>query len=299
MFKRIFLFIMVNILVMVTITVVTSLLGVNHYMSAKGLNYSSLLLFCLIWGFGGAFISLAISRWVAKFAMGIKPIDPENCTAEERNLYNKVAKLAQKAGLPKTPEVGIYDSAELNAFATGPSKSRALVAVSTGLLNRMDQQEVEGVLAHEVSHIANGDMVTMTLIQGVVNAFVMFFARIIAFATTQFVKEDIRPLVNLVVVIALEILFSLLGSIVIAWFSRMREFKADFGGAQLAGKSSMIAALAALQRVYDNPLPEGEEAPKSIAAFKISNKSSILQIFSTHPPLEVRIQALRQNNLIM
>ncbi len=299
MFKRIFLFIMVNILVMVTITVVTSLLGVNHYMSAKGLNYSSLLLFCLIWGFGGAFISLAISRWVAKFAMGIKPIDPENCTAEERNLYNKVAKLAQKAGLPKTPEVGIYDSAELNAFATGPSKSRALVAVSTGLLNRMDQQEVEGVLAHEVSHIANGDMVTMTLIQGVVNAFVMFFARIIAFATTQFVKEDIRPLVNLVVVIALEILFSLLGSIVIAWFSRMREFKADFGGAQLAGKSSMIAALAALQRVYDNPLPEGEEAPKSIAAFKISNKSSILQIFSTHPPLEVRIQALKQNNLIM
>lgn len=299
MFKRIFLFIMVNILVMVTITVVTSLLGVNHYMSAKGLNYSSLLLFCLIWGFGGAFISLAISRWVAKFAMGIKPIDPENCTAEERNLYNKVAKLAQKAGLPKTPEVGIYDSAELNAFATGPSKSRALVAVSTGLLNRMDQQEVEGVLAHEVSHIANGDMVTMTLIQGIVNAFVMFFARIIAFATTQFVKEDIRPLVNLVVVIALEILFSLLGSIVIAWFSRMREFKADFGGAQLAGKSSMIAALAALQRVYDNPLPEGEEAPKSIAAFKISNKSSILQIFSTHPPLEVRIQALRQNNLIM
>ncbi len=299
MFKRIFLFIMVNILVMVTITVVTSLLGVNHYMSAKGLNYSSLLLFCLIWGFGGAFISLAISRWVAKFSMGIKPIDPENCTTEERNLYNKVAKLAQKAGLPKTPEVGIYDSAELNAFATGPSKSRALVAVSTGLLQRMDSQEVEGVLAHEVSHIANGDMVTMTLIQGVVNAFVMFFARIIAFATTQFVKEDIRPLVNLAVVIVLEILFSILGSIVIAWFSRAREFKADFGGAQLAGKSSMIAALAALQRVYDNPLPEGEETPKSIAAFKISNKTSILQIFSTHPPLDVRIQALRQNNLIM
>lgn len=173
------------------------------------------------------------------------------------------------------------------------------MAVSTGLLERMDQQEVEGVLAHEISHIANGDMVTMTLIQGVVNAFVMFFARIIAFATTQFVKDDIRPLVNMIVVIVLEILFSILGSIVIAWFSRMREFKADLGGAQLAGKSSMIAALAALQRVYENPLPEGEETPKSIAAFKISNKSSLLHIFSTHPPLDVRIQALKQNNLIM
>lgn len=299
MFKRIFLFMMVNILVMVTISIVTSLLGVNHYMSARGINYSSLMIFCLIWGFGGAFISLAISRWIAKFSMGIKPIDPENCTPEERNLYNRVAKLAQKAGLPNTPEVGIYESAELNAFATGPSKKRSLVAVSTGLLERMDQQEVEGVLAHEISHIANGDMVTMTLIQGVVNAFVMFFARIIAFATTQFVKDDIRPLVNMIVVIVLEILFSILGSIVIAWFSRMREFKADLGGAQLAGKSSMIAALAALQRVYENPLPEGEETPKSIAAFKISNKSSLLHIFSTHPPLDVRIQALKQNNLIM
>ncbi|MGY3803623.1 protease HtpX [Pigmentibacter ruber] len=299
MFKRIFLFMMVNILVMVTISIVTSLLGVNHYMSARGINYSSLMIFCLIWGFGGAFISLAISRWIAKFSMGIKPIDPENCTPTERNLYNRVAKLAQKAGLPNTPEVGIYESAELNAFATGPSKKRSLVAVSTGLLERMDQQEVEGVLAHEISHIANGDMVTMTLIQGVVNAFVMFFARIIAFATTQFVKDDIRPLVNMIVVIVLEILFSILGSIVIAWFSRMREFKADLGGAQLAGKSSMIAALAALQRVYENPLPEGEETPKSIAAFKISNKSSLLHIFSTHPPLDVRIQALKQNNLIM
>lgn len=299
MVKRIFLFLMVNILVMVTITIVTSLLGVNHYMSARGINYSSLLVFCLIWGFGGAFISLALSRWMAKFAMGIKPIDPTNCTSAEKNLYDRVAKLAQKAGLPATPEVGIYESADLNAFATGPSKKRSLVAVSTGLLNRMDHQEVEGVLAHEIAHIANGDMVTMTLIQGVVNAFVMFFARIVAFAATQFVKEDIRPIVNLVVVIVLEILFSILGSIVVAWFSRKREFKADLGGAQLAGRSSMVAALAALQRVYENPLREGEETPQSIAAFKISNKSSFLQIFSTHPPLEERIQALKQSNLVM
>ncbi len=299
MAKRIFLFLLVNILVMVTITIVTSVLGVNHYMSAKGINYSSLMIFCLIWGFGGAFISLAISRWVAKFSMGITAINPENCTPEEKNLYNRVAKLAQKAGLPNTPEVGIYESPDLNAFATGPSKSRSLVAVSSGLLQRMDSHKIEGVLAHEISHIANGDMVTMTLVQGVVNAFVMFFARIIAFATTQFVKEDIRPLVNIVVVIVLEILLSILGSIAVAWFSRKREFKADFGGAQLAGKSSMISALAALQRAYENPLPEGEETPKSIAAFKISNKSSFLEIFSTHPPLEVRIQALKQNNQIM
>lgn len=299
MAKRIFLFILVNILVMVTITIITSLLGVNRYMDANGLNYSNLLVFCLIWGFGGAFISLAISRWVAKFSMGITPINPEHCTAAERELYNKVAKLAQKAGLPNTPEVGIYESTDVNAFATGPSKIRSLVAVSSGLLDRMDNQEIDGVLAHEISHIANGDMVTMTLVQGVVNAFVMFFARIIAFATTQFVKEDIRPIVNMIVVIVLEILFSILGMVVIAWFSRKREFKADQGGAQLAGKSSMISALSALQRVYENPLPEGEEAPKSIAAFKISNKSSFLEIFSTHPPLELRIETLKQNNQLL
>ncbi|APJ02938.1 protease HtpX [Silvanigrella aquatica] len=299
MAKRIFLFLFVNILVMITITAITSILGVNHYVTSKGLDYTKLLAFCLVWGFLGAFISLAISRWIAKFSMGITPINPEQCNATERELYNQVAKLAQRAGLPKTPEVGIYESADINAFATGPSKSRSLVAVSSGLLDRMSSNEREGVLAHEIAHIANGDMVTMTLIQGVVNAFVMFFARIIAYATTQFVKEDIRPLVNMIVVIVLEILFSILGSIVIAWFSRQREFKADLGGAQLAGKSSMIAALAALQRVYDSPLPEGEETPKSIAAFKISNKSGFLEIFSTHPPLEVRIQALRQNNQIL
>jgi heat shock protein HtpX len=299
MAKRIFLFIFVNILVMVTITIITSLLGVNRYMDANGLNYGNLMVFCLIWGFGGAFISLAISRWIAKFSMGITPINAEHCTAAERELYNKVAKLAQKAGLPNTPEVGIYESADVNAFATGPSKSRSLVAVSSGLLDRMDNQEIDGVLAHEISHIANGDMVTMTLLQGVVNAFVMFFARIVAFATTQFVKEDIRPIINMIVVIVLEILFSFLGMIVIAWFSRKREFKADQGGAQLAGKSSMISALSALQRVYENPLSEGGETPKSIAAFKISNKSSFLEIFSTHPPLDLRIQTLRQNNQIL
>ncbi|KAB8029162.1 protease HtpX [Fluviispira multicolorata] len=299
MAKRIILFILVNILVMVTISIITSVLGVNHYMTARGINYSSLLVFCFIWGFGGAFISLAISRWIAKFSMNITPIDPNNCNIKEKDLYNRVASLAQKAGLPATPEVGIFESSDLNAFATGPSKKRSLVAVSSGLLENMDNHEIDGVLAHEISHIANGDMVTMTLIQGVVNAFVMFFARIIAFATTQFVKEDIRPIVNLIVIIVLEILFSILGSIVIAWFSRQREFKADSGGARLAGKNNMISALNALKRVYDKPLEEGEKAPQALAAFQISNKSSFLELFSTHPPLDVRIQALKQNNQIL
>lgn len=300
--KRIFLFLLVNVFVMVTITIVTSALGLHGYATAHGLDYGKLLMFCAVWGFGGAFISLAISRWMAKFSMGIKPIDPAQCTAEERDLYNRVANLARKAGLPATPEVGIYESPELNAFATGPSKAKSLVAVSRGLLERMSTQEVEGVLAHEISHIANGDMVTMTLIQGVVNAFVMFFARIIAYAVSQFAKEDMQPLVNLVVVIVLEILFSILGSIVIAWFSRMREFRADAGGAGLAGKASMISALAALKRSTEMAQEQQQPtqaAPASLAAFQISNKPSFLELFSTHPPLEVRMEALKNNGRIL
>lgn len=302
MVRRLFLFFLVNVLVMVTITIVTSLLGVNHYMSARGLNYERLLVFCLIWGFAGAFISLALSRWIAKFSIGITPIDPSNCTAAERDLYNLVAKLSYKAGLPNTPEVGIYNSPDINAFATGPSKSRALVAVSNGLLQMMNQNEIEGVIAHEITHIANGDMVTMTLLQGVVNAFVMFFARIIAYTATQFVKEDIRPLVNMVVVIVLEIGLSILGMLVVAWFSRQREFRADEGGARLAGKSSMISALAALRSLQEKKLgeqmtPENEHA--SLATLQISNKERPFALFSTHPPLEVRIQALQENRVLL
>jgi heat shock protein HtpX len=301
MAKRIFLFLVVNILVIVTISIITSVLGVNHYLSARGINYGSLALFCLIWGFGGAFISLAISRWIAKFSLNITPIRPEQCSPSERELYQKVSFLAQKAGLQITPEVGIYESQDVNAFATGPSKKRSLVAVSTGLLNKMHSHEIEGVLAHEVAHIANGDMVTMTLIQGVINAFVMFFARIIAFGTTQFVKEDIRPLVNMIVVIVLEVALSILGSLAVAWFSRKREFYADRGGAQLAGKTNMIAALAALKRISETPLSENEQesAPQSLAAFKISNKPNFVELFSTHPPLETRIQALKNNHTLL
>ena len=299
--KRIFLFMLVNIFVVVTISIITSILGVNNYVTAHGLNYSSLLIFCFLWGFGGAFISLAISRWIAKFSMGIKPIDPNNCSEQEKELYNRVSQLAQKAGITSMPEVGVYESGELNAFATGPTKNSSLIAVSRGLLEKMGTHEINGVLAHEISHIANGDMVTLTLLQGVVNAFVMFFARIIAYGATQFVKEEIRPMINMVVVIGLEILFSILGMIVIAWFSRKREFRADEGGASLAGKTSMISALMALKNAHENPVSENnsQKTPASMAAFQISNKSSLLALFSTHPPLEVRIQALKDNRNIL
>jgi heat shock protein HtpX len=301
MLKRISLFLIVNILVIATISIVTSALGLGHYVTAHGLQYGSLLAFCAVWGVLGSFISLALSRWMAKFAMGITPIDPANCSEQEKILYNRVAQLATQAGIQKTPEVGVYQSEDLNAFATGPSKNRSLVAVSTGLLNRMNKNEIDGVLAHEISHIANGDMVTMALIQGVVNAFVMFLSRVIGFFSTQFVKEDIRPVVNMIVVIVLDILFSILGSIVIARFSRWREFRADEGGARLSGKGNMIAALAALKAVYDAPKNEEQDqkAPASIAAFQISNKGGFLSLFSTHPPLEDRIKALQDNKTIL
>jgi heat shock protein HtpX len=192
------------------------------------------------------------------------------------------------------PEVGIYESPELNAFATGPTRNNSLVAVSTGLLNGMSDSEVEGVLGHEVAHVANGDMVTMTLIQGVVNAFAMFFARIIAFAVSNFVREELGWIVRFVVTIVLDILFTILGSMVVAAFSRYREFRADAGGAKLAGREKMIAALEALRRHVD--LNNPNEAP-AMNSMKISSKSGgLLALFSTHPPLEKRIQALRSGS---
>lgn len=297
--KRIFLFLLVNILVVVTISIVASLLGVNRYMGPYGLNYGTLAGFCLVWGMGGAFISLALSRVFAKFAMGVSVINPAQCTSEEQALYQLVSQLAYKANLPATPEVGVYESDEFNAFATGPTKRRSLVAVSRGLLEGMNRTEVEGVLAHEIAHIANGDMVTMTLLQGVINAFVMFFARVIAFFVTQAVREETRPLVNMVVVIALEIVFSLFGMLVVAWFSRQREFRADAGGARLAGKTGMISALVALKQYVERMQMAHEEqaapqAPQAVATLQISNpRGGWFALFATHPPLEDRIAALR------
>ena len=304
MFKRIFLFLLVNILVVTTVSITLSILGVHGYMNAYGIDYQQLAIFCLVWGMAGSLISLALSRFMAKRMMGVEVIDPATRDPELRQLVETVYELSRAAGLPKMPEVGIYDSPDLNAFATGPTKSRALVAVSTGLLGRMNKSEVEGVLGHEIAHVANGDMITLTLIQGVVNAFVMFLSRVAAFAITQALRgnsdreersSNSSPILQHVLVIVFDIVFSILGSMVVAWFSRYREFRADAGGARFAGRDKMISALKALQRVYESPMMDDlPPAPDAIKAFQISSrkKGGFLAMFSTHPALEDRIHAL-------
>jgi len=299
MFKRILIFSLTNILVVITLSIVLRIIGADRYITAYGLNYGSLFMFCLVWGMGGAFISLGISRMMAKWAMGVHVIDPRN-PGEFSDLVNTVHQFAQKAGLPAMPEVGVYESPEINAFATGPSKSRSLVAVSTGLLQRMDRDQLQGVLGHEIAHIANGDMVTMTLIQGVINAFVMFFARIIGYAISGALRGKNSEgesnagsfWMNYLVVTVLEIVFGLLGYLVVAWFSRQREFRADHGGAEYAGRGKMIGALQQLNKFYGR-LPE-TETRASIATLKISGKQGgLLALMATHPPLEERIARLQ------
>lgn len=290
MIKRVLLFLATNVLVLATISIVLQVLGIRPYLTAYGVDYQALMAFCLVWGMAGAFISLAISRISAKWMMGVQVIDPERATGELGELVQTVHRLAKSASLPAMPEVGVYDSPEVNAFATGPTKARALVAVSTGLLERMSPRQIEGVLGHEVAHIANGDMVTMTLIQGVVNAFVMFFARVIAFAVSQNVKEESRRMVHFMVTIVLEIALSLLGAMVVALFSRRREFRADAGGAQLAGSASMIDALKALKRSAERI---GVEEHASVATLKISGQpGGLMALLATHPPLDERIARL-------
>jgi heat shock protein HtpX len=291
--KRLFLFISVNILILLTLTTAMSVLGVQPYLDAKGINYQSLIIFCSIWGFGGAFVSLALSRVMAKWMMGVKIIDAQTTDYRLRNLVHKVHRFAEKAGIHKMPEVGYYEANDLNAFATGPTRNRSLVAVSTGLLENMNEQELDGVLAHEVAHIANGDMVMMTLLQGVVNAFVMFLARVIGFFASQFVSEDKRGIVQFGVVIALEICLGILGMIVVSFFSRSREYRADAGGAALSSKESMIAALHVLK--VNLQMPQVEDQP-AIASLKISGKAGgFLKLFSTHPDLDDRINKLRSS----
>lgn len=282
--KRIFLFILTNILVVLTISILVQILGVGRYLTAQGIDYNNLAALCLIWGMTGSLFSLAISRIMAKMTMGIQVIDRSSPDAW---LVLMVEDLARKAGLPVMPEVGVYDSPEVNAFATGPSKRRSLVAFSTGLLRSMNRNEIEGVAGHEIAHIANGDMVTMTLLQGVINAFVMFFARVIAWAISQNSRDEDRQTSSYLVTFLLEMVLGVLGMIVVCAFSRYREFRADRGGAQYAGKQDMIAALERLasnQRRYDDQ--------PALAAFKISGGPGAL--FATHPPLEKRIEALRR-----
>ncbi|MEW6762436.1 MAG: protease HtpX [Pseudomonadota bacterium] len=287
--KRIVLFLVTNVAVMLVLSLTASLLGVNRFLTSNGLNLGMLLVFAALMGFGGAFISLLMSKTIAKWSTGARVItQPANAT--ERWLVDTVAAQAQRAGIGM-PEVAVYEG-EPNAFATGATKNSSLVAVSTGLLQSMTQEEVEAVLAHEVAHIANGDMVTLTLIQGVVNTFVIFLARIVGYFVDSMLRKNDEEASSpgigyMVTVIVCEILFGILASIIVAWFSRQREYRADRGAAQIIGRPQpMIAALRRL-----GGLAEGE-LPKNMAAFGISSKGA-LALFSSHPPIESRIAALQ------
>lgn len=296
--KRIVLFLIVNFLVVAVISFITYFFNLQPFLQKNGLNLPSLAIFCLIWGMGGALISLFLSKIMAKWMTGLQMIDPNTNDPQQRAVLDVVYNLAKKAGLPKMPEVGIYKSPELNAFATGPSRANSLVAVSTGLLQSMGKNEVDAVIGHEVTHVANGDMVTMTLLQGVINAFVMFFARILAFIVTRlFSKEresdSISPFLYQIIVFAFEIVFMMLGSLVVASFSRYREYRADAGGARLAGPNAMISALQALKRNLQ--VKDPKQNSEAVNAFKISQtKNGFMAWFSTHPPLDDRIDRLKK-----
>ncbi len=300
MFKRIFLFLALNFVIMITLSLILNVLGVGNYLTPYGLDYQSLAAFCLVWGMGGAFISLLLSKKMAKWMMGVQIIDPNTNDQRLSSLVQTVHNLARSAGLPKMPEVGIFESPEVNAFATGPSKSNSLVAVSTGLLARMKPGEVEGVLGHEIAHIANGDMVTMTLLQGVVNAFVMFIARIIAFAVANAGSKSndgeargggFSHMTYYITQFVVEIVLMIIGSMIVAWFSRYREYRADAGGAKLAGRDKMIGALEALKKVYDPSAPD--TAAPAMQSLQISGRGTgLLRFFASHPPLEQRIARL-------
>jgi heat shock protein HtpX len=292
-FKRITLFLLTNIAVLVLLSVTMRVLGIERILdqSGSGLNLQALLVFAAVIGFGGSFISLAMSKWSAKFMTGAKVIDRPRSEMEQW-LVSTVSRQANQAGIGM-PEVAVYDAPDVNAFATGMSRNNALVAVSTGLLRSMSRDEAEAVLAHEVSHVANGDMVTLALIQGVVNTFVIFLARVIGHVVDRVVFRNERghgPGFWITTIIA-EIVLALLASIIVMWFSRRREFRADAGGAALAGRHKMISALQRLQAAY-----QPSALPDQIRSFGISGGQGlgIKRLFMSHPPLEERIEALRQ-----
>ncbi len=293
---RVFLFLVVNAIIITTLTVFANILGLQPYLTSYGLDVKSLAIMCAFWGMGGSLISLLMSRAVAKFSAGVQVIPADTRDPVLRDLLETVHRLAARAGLNKMPEVGIYDAPDPNAFATGPSKSMALVAVSTGLLSRMSREEIEGVLGHEITHITNGDMVTMTLLQGIMNAFVMFLSNLIAFAVTTDRDRDRGPsLLFYVVQIVLQTVFMFFGSMVIASFSRWREYRADAGSAKIAGKDKMIHALQQLERTYEMVL-ESPEKP-AVAALQISSRpNGWMKLWASHPPLEDRIKRLQEGN---
>jgi heat shock protein HtpX len=287
--KRVFLLIVTNIAVMLVLSVAANLLGLDRYLAAQNQNLGGLLAVAALFGFGGAFISLAISKWMAKRSMGVRIItQPANAT--EQWLVNTVRAQAQQVGIGM-PEVGIFDSPQPNAFATGARRDAALVAVSTGLLQNMKQNEVEAVLGHEIAHVANGDMVTLTLIQGVVNTFVFFLARVIGSIVDSRGGNENRGngMAYFVTVMVAQLVLGILANMIVMWFSRQREFRADQGGARVAGTSNMIAALQRLKGASNEPLPS------QMAAFGIQGGAGMgfKRLFLSHPPLEERISALQ------
>ena len=289
--KRLLLFVVTNLAIVLVLSVTMRVLGVEPYLSANGLNLGSLLIFAAIMGFGGSLISLVISKWMAKKSMGVQVIQsPENAT--ERWLVDTVRRYSAEAGIGM-PEVGIFDSRDVNAFATGMSKNSSLVAVSSGLLQQMTQKEAEAVIGHEIAHIANGDMVTLALIQGVVNTFVIFLSRVIGYFVDKVIFKSERETgpAFFVTMIVAELVLGVLASIIVMWFSRQREFRADSGGARLSGRHNMIAALERLNSLHAAPLPD------RMAAFGISGgaASGFKRLFLTHPPLSERIEALRNS----
>jgi heat shock protein HtpX len=289
---RVALFLMTNIAILVVVSIIFSVFGLSTFTEGYGIDYRGLLIFCALFGFAGSFISLAMSKWMAKRATGAQVItEPRN--EVERWLVATVKRQAEAMGIGM-PEVAIYDAPDMNAFATGMNKNNALVAVSTGLLRSMDRREVEAVLGHEIGHVANGDMVTLTLIQGVVNTFVLFFSRVIGHFIDRVIlrNEDGPGIGYFVSVVVLDIIFGVLASMIVAWFSRRREFRADVAGATLEGNGAMIAALERLRTGH-----EASTLPKQIAAFGISG--GIGKLFASHPPLEQRIAALRAGTTVV
>lgn len=292
--KRVALFLLTNLAILVVLGIVVNILGVNRFVSSSGIDVGSLFVFAAIFGMGGSFISLAMSKWIAKRSTGAQVIEQPRNQAEAW-LLETVHRQAKAAGIGM-PEVAVYDAPEPNAFATGASRNNALVAVSTGLLRNMNQDEVEAVLGHEISHVANGDMVTLALIQGVVNTFVIAIARIVGFVVDRALSSSSNEeyqgpgLGYWIASMIAEILLGFLASIVVMWFSRQREFRADAGGASLAGRQKMIAALDRLRR-----LAEPSHLPSEMAAFGINGGlgEGLKKLFMTHPPLEERIAALQ------
>ena len=267
--KRIFLFLATNLAIVLVLSIVAQLLGLDRWLAAQGQSLSALLVFAAFFGFAGSLISLAMSKWTAKRAMGVQVIDPQSSNPSEQRLLTIVRGLAQHAGIGM-PEVGIFNSPEPNAFATGARRDNALVAVSTGLLARMSDKELQAVLGHEITHVSNGDMVTLALIQGVVNTFVIVLSRIVGNIIDRAVFRSDReqgPGYFISVIVA-QLVLGVLASIIVLWFSRQREFRADQGGARLAGTDSMIAALERLKAMHDNPLPA------QLEAFGIGSKKS-------------------------